>query len=232
MRSVILWLVWMLYWIVMATGTPSFFPEWIQAVTWAIGCTGCVLLISWAKHVEVFNTRLTAKDEDIERLEKQLLNQSSPQLHPSLDPVSLVKVSEVHEETPKLFPAEPIDDPPTQDELKTQALKTANKLYGAINNAKQQAGGVEIQIYVLYETQLGDFRNTKEKRIVDSILRYYGEELHDNAVELKTKILVSEGTELLPIDNYTNPQGLRALEAIAEDLKNIASLKPQQSKSH
>jgi hypothetical protein len=154
--------------------------------------------------------RLEIYKEKITELEKQLQNQLTLPPQSSLEP-------------PKLLPAEVPTNKPSQAELRMQALKTANALYSAIKEAKRQSGGAEVNVELLYETQLSDFRNTKYKHIVDSFLRYYSKDLHDSAVELKTKILVPEGMKLLGVGNYTNPQGLRDLEAIAQDLKNIST---------
>jgi hypothetical protein len=159
----------------------------------------------------------------IAELEKQLLNQSSPQPQSLLEPISVIKVSDVPQKPPKLLPTEGSTNKPSQAELKTQALKIANTLYSAIKEAKRQAGGAAVNVELLYKTQLDDFRDTKYKNIVDSILHYYSKDLHDTAVELKTKILAPEGVKLLGVGDYTNPQGLSDLEAIAQDLKDISA---------
>lgn len=179
--------------------------------------------------ISLLEQQLKAKDNDLKRLqdknddlEKQLLSQRTPHPQSLLEPVSVVKVSEVHQEPPKLLPTEASTNKPSQSEFKTQALKMANKLYGVIRETKQRAGGTEIDIDLLCKTEPSIVRNTKYRSIVDSVLHYYSKDLHDNAVELKTKILVPEGTKLLAVGDYTNPQGVRALEAIAQDLKNIS----------
>jgi hypothetical protein len=236
MRSVIFWLVWMVYWILLAAGTPSFFPDWLQAATWAAGGTGAVLLIAWAKHVEVLNTRLTAKDEDLKRLEakiteleKQLVSQLPSPTQPLLEPVSVVEVSEVSQETPRLLPAGLTNDPLDQTELKIQALKMANKLYGEINKRKQMAegkfGSSELVIDFLYKAS--ELANIPENRIykslLNSLLSYYNEKLHDTAVELKSKIRTPFELSTFPSGKYTNPRTLKDLEDIALDLRKIAS---------
>jgi hypothetical protein len=229
MRKLNAWIViWMLYWIVLAAGTPSFFPDWVQSFTYGFGLGSAIFGCAYAYHVSLLRDDIKRLETKNTELEKQLQKEPTALLQTSPEPVSVVKISEGKEEASKLLPAEPLKDNASQNELKSQALKIANQLYRAIeegkNKARQTTGGLEIGAGFLYKIRPGDFRDTQYKNIMDSILRYYSKHLHDTAVELKSKILVSEGTELLSKGNYTNPQGLLALEAIAEDLKNIASI--------
>lgn len=169
------------------------------------------------------NKRLEAK---ITELEKQLLNRSSPPHQFLPEPVSVVEISETNKETLKLPPAESDQSDLSQPELKIQASSIANKIYRAIGDAKSQGiripDGLEIVTEFLYG-QRNDVRDKKYKNIVDAILRYYSNELHDIAFTVKLKILVPDGMELLSRADYINPKGLRQLEAIAKDLKDIAN---------
>lgn len=164
------------------------------------------------------NKRLETK---ITELEKQLQGQSNETPQPLLNSVSVVETSK-----PLKLLYNSRQDDQSQSELKSQALKIVDKLYRAIEIAKSQAlqttNGLEIGIDFLYVPR-NDLKDAKYKNIIDSILRYYSDDLHDIAVELKGKILVSDRTKLLSIGDYTNPQGLREIELIAKDLKNIAN---------
>jgi hypothetical protein len=192
-------------------------------------------VLEWAYMKIIGNLESDVKSEEKEKkrleakitaLEKQLQKQLNP-TQSLLKPFSVIEVSEVHEKNPKLLPAGLTDGSVSQAELRIQALQTANELYRVIEEGKRQASqlthGLEIGADLLYQVRPNDLRSLQYKDILESILSCYSKNLHDKAVMVKSKILVSDKTNFLPTNQYTNPQGLRSLEVIYQDLKDIGT---------
>jgi hypothetical protein len=248
MRSVLFWLL-MLF-LVAQTTKPS---DWEQVLKIPIPFFTC-LFFGWVfmaavqlfifereyrgklnrldSSISLLEQQLKAKDNDLKRLqdkndnlEKQLLNESSPPPQSLLEPVRVVEVSEINQETSGLMPAELFKNDSSQIELKVQAHQAANAIYQAIEKTKKQAGmgAGDIRYHFLYSDWSLDHRGQKYINIVNSVLSFYGERIHENAVALKLKIYVPADNNIFSIEKYTNPQGLRDLEAIAKDLKDIGT---------
>lgn len=95
MRSVILWLLWMLYWIILAAGTPSFFPSWVQSFIYGFGLGSSIFGCAYAYHVSLLRDdikRLETKNTD---LEKQLQKEPAALTQISPGHVNVVEVTEV-----------------------------------------------------------------------------------------------------------------------------------------
>jgi hypothetical protein len=230
-------------WISVAVTIPGFFPWWLQGGFWGFALGSGVFGGAYTLHMVFMRDRIARKDEDFKRLEakiteleKQPQNQPIHQVSPpqsQIEPVSIVEVSETNKKAPKLLSPEPSSHSPlNQTELKIQALQTANKIYIAIENAKRQArqtiSGSDVVADFLYrEVRSGDSNDERYRKIVNSVLDYYSNNLHETAVTLKLKIFAPNGSKSLARSDYTSPAGLHALEAIANDLKEIANTKDE-----
>jgi hypothetical protein len=225
----------MAYWTVLAAGTPSFFPDWIQAVTWAIGGTGAVLLIAWAKHVEVLNTRMTAKDEDLKRLEakiteleKQIQSQSNQAPQP-LNPISVIEVSE-SQTKPFLLEAE---KPKDQSSLKIRACKLAKEIEKIIEEVSSKE---KIKNNDLYNVEAGTVRRIispgfvsyeqtpqgRALRIRQNAIEKYNTEIHDTVLEIREELVPLSTNNSLSLESYSCPQVLSDLQEISNNLRMLA----------
>jgi hypothetical protein len=235
----------MVYWTVLAAGTPSFFPDWIQAVTWAIGGTGGVLLIAWAKHVEVLNTRIAAKDEDIKRLEvkntefeKQLKEANSVQTssHEStIEPIGAVLVSDNNEDTQKLLPSSLSISPRRENGTKNKARKIATQIEMLIDDA-MVSNGYSVQAKLLgfallnIDIFLLKFSDDEISRqaitITEEALKRYKLEIRNDALTTRDELTNLSKKASLERERYSSPESLPDLKAISENLRSLADDAP------
>lgn len=168
------------------------------------------------------------KEAQIVELKERLKEVISTEVSPSentIEPISVVAISDENDDGIKLLSGSSSLDTFSPQELKVKALQTANGIYKIVESVESNIPIGMPDIAAKIFLGIGSEPSVIPKRhppILSSALKDYRDKYHDIAIELKSKIAGNNSQKYLSVKNYTNPDCVNDLKAIANDLRLLS----------